>query len=86
MGGRDGRAGDASPGGASPAAGAWTRTVTSARPDRLHQVDGAAVRGRPGRGRALLPRAGRQGHVAGGAAALARARAREVARPDGPEP
>src|SRR3954470_13020736 len=44
MGGRAGRAGDASPGRASPAAGAWTRTVTSARPDRLHQVDGARRR------------------------------------------
>src|SRR4051812_23734507 len=41
-GGRDGRAGDAPLGRASPAAGAWTRAVTSARLDRLHQVDGAA--------------------------------------------
>src|SRR3954454_11843654 len=40
MGGRDGRAGDAPPDRASPAAGAWTRAVTSARLDQLHQVDG----------------------------------------------
>src|SRR3954449_259175 len=42
MGGRHGRAGDAPLDRASPAAGVWTRAVTSARLDRLHQVDGAA--------------------------------------------
>ena len=52
MGGRDGRAGDAPLDRAGTAAGVWTRAVTSARLDRLHQVDGAlaaaAVRDAPG--------------------------------------
>src|SRR3954451_21354744 len=39
--GRHGRAGDAPPDRASTAVGVWTRAVTSARLDRLHQVDGA---------------------------------------------
>src|SRR3954453_21481690 len=43
MGGRAGRAGDASPGRASPAAGVWTRAVTSARLDPPPPVDGAVL-------------------------------------------
>src|SRR3954454_25036746 len=41
IGGRHGRAGDAPLGWASPAAGAWTRAITSPRLDRPHQLDGA---------------------------------------------
>src|SRR3954470_22560424 len=41
MGGRHGRAGDAPLDRASTAVGVWTRAVTSARLDRLHQLDGA---------------------------------------------
>ena len=44
MGGRDGRAGDAPLGRASPAVRVWIRAVTSARLDRLRQVDGARPR------------------------------------------
>src|SRR3954452_20922775 len=54
MGGRAGRAGDAPPGRASPAAGVWTRAVTSARLDRLHQVDGAGGDLMPARDHPLL--------------------------------
>src|SRR4051794_27516464 len=46
MGGRHGRAGDAPPDRASTAVRAWTRAVTSARLDWLHQVDGASSRPR----------------------------------------
>src|SRR3954454_15019051 len=44
IGGRHGRAGDAPLGWASPAAGAWTRAITSPRLDRPHQLAGAGVR------------------------------------------
>src|SRR5436190_512989 len=50
MGGRDGRAGDTPLGRTSTAAGAWTRAVTSARLDRLHQVDDAIPTRRSGPG------------------------------------
>src|SRR5947208_7372687 len=40
-GGRDGRAGDAPLDRASTTVGVWTRAITSARLDRLHQLDGA---------------------------------------------
>src|SRR3954466_6370135 len=42
IGGRHGRAGDAPLDRASTTVGVWTRAVTSARLDRLHQLDGAA--------------------------------------------
>src|SRR3954471_16647429 len=45
IGGRHGRAGDAPLGWASPAAGAWTRAITSPRLDRPHQLDGALRKG-----------------------------------------
>src|SRR3954451_18585885 len=41
IGGRHGRAGDAPLDRASTTVGVWTRAVTSARLDRLHQLDGA---------------------------------------------
>src|SRR3954471_11991724 len=44
IGGRHGRAGDAPLDRASTAVGVWTRAVTSARLDRLHQLDGARTR------------------------------------------
>src|SRR3954469_19961382 len=72
IGGRHGRAGDAPLDRASTTVGVWTRAVTSARLDRLHQLDGAdaglarVLHGRDGaalRGDRLRAERGPQGGV-----------------------
>src|SRR3954464_15194688 len=65
IGGRHGRAGDAPLGRASTTVGVWTRAVTSARLDRLHQLDGAARCPRAAPGLTLIPSEAAGGPVSG---------------------